>query len=157
MGGVSLEYPSLLCSRVNPETAPYTSRQLRGADSGAFALAASDMKLARGTRTNVLIVGPADALSLVIGDLKSDATVECGGGRLQLPAAASRPGTVVVRDVDVLTPVEQRRLLEWLDASSIRPQVVTTASVPLLPRVEARGFNDVLYYRLNTIYIDLSD
>jgi transcriptional regulator of acetoin/glycerol metabolism len=45
---------------------------------------------------------------------------------------------------------------EWL-ASSNRPQVVSTASAPLLPLVEAGVFNDALYYRLNTVYIDLSE
>jgi hypothetical protein len=118
------------------------------------------MKLARTTRTNVLIVGPESlvrsALGLATSELKADATVQCGHDRLQLPAPASPASTVVVRDVDILTPGEQRRLLEWLGSSNTRTQVVSTASVPLLPLVEASSFDDTLYYRLNTIYIDLS-
>ena len=119
------------------------------------------MKIAYVSRTNVLIVGPEphvnNALSLTAPDLTRDAVIQSRGGRLQLPAPSTGPATVVVRDVDSLTPVEQRRLLEWLDAGSTRTQVISTASVPLLPLVEARGFNDTLYYRLNTIYIDLSE
>ena len=156
-----MEYPSRLCSG-NPEAAaPYTSRPLR-ANSGAPLSAASDMKLAYVSRTNVLIVGPEplvnNALSLAAPDLHRDALVQCGNGRLQLPAVSpSRHAIVVVRDVDALNPAEQRRLLEWLEAGSTRTQVISTAAVPLMPLVEAHSFNDTLYYRLNTIYIDLSD
>ena len=151
-----MEYPSRLCSGANPAMPPYTSRPLRGDESGAPWSAASDMKIARSTRTNLLIVGPANALSLAFPELKADAIVQCGGG-LQLPAVSSRPATIVVRDVDVLPPDGQRTLLEWLDASSTRTQVISTASVPLLPLVEAETFDATLYYRLNTIYIDLSE
>jgi len=56
-----------------------------------------------------------------------------------------------------LTMAEQRQLLEWLDAPATRMQVISTASMPMLPRVEARTFDETLYYRLNTIYIDLFD
>jgi hypothetical protein len=119
------------------------------------------MKIAYVSRTNVLIVGPEthvnNALSLTAPDLSRDDVVQSRGGRLQLPAPATRPPTVVVRDVDTLTTAEQRRLLEWLDAASTRTQVISTASVPLLPLVETSDFNDTLYYRLNTIYIDLSE
>jgi transcriptional regulator of acetoin/glycerol metabolism len=62
---------------------------------------------------------------------------------------------MVIQDVDMLTTGEQRRLLEWLDGANIRTQVISTASTPLLARVEARTFNETLYYRLNTTYIDL--
>jgi hypothetical protein len=119
------------------------------------------MNIARITRTNVLVVGPdrllGNVLSMLAPDASHDEAIQCEGGRLQLPAPAPRPSTVVVHDVDVLTPADQRRLLEWLDAANGRVQVVSTASVPLLPLVQARTFNDTLYYRLNTIYIDLSE
>jgi transcriptional regulator of acetoin/glycerol metabolism len=48
-------------------------------------------------------------------------------------------------------------LFEWLDSTSSGTQVVSTASAPLLPLVEAGAFDDALYYRLNTVYVDLSE
>ncbi len=115
--------------------------------------------MARATNTNVLVVGPdplvKNVLNLVVPDARRDKAVHCQGGRLQLPQVSPQPAMVVVRDVDSLTPAEQRKLLDWLEAASTRTQVVSTASVPLLPLVQAHAFNDTLYYRLNTIYIDL--
>jgi hypothetical protein len=160
MGGVSVEYQARLCSS-NSNTAPYSSRPFNGADSAAPLTAAKDLVMARTTQTNVLVVGPnplvKNVLNLVALDARRDAAVQCQGGRLQLPQASSRPTMLVVHDVDALTAVEQRTLLDWLEAASARTQVVSTASVPLLPLVQAHAFNDTLYYRLNTIYVDLSE
>lgn len=160
MGGVSVEYQARLCSS-NSNTAPYSSRPLSGTDSVAPLSAAKDLKMAQATHTNVLVVGPnpivKNVLSMVAPDARRDTAVQCQGGRLQLPQVSSRPAVLVVHDVDALTAAEQRTLLDWLEAASIRTQVVSTASVPLLPLVEAQVFNDTLYYRLNTIYIDLSE
>jgi transcriptional regulator of acetoin/glycerol metabolism len=120
--------------------------------------AASDLNVARTTRANVLVVGPEplvkNVLKLVAPATRHDGIVQSREGRLCLPSPL-RPSTVVVHDVDALTTAEQRQLLEWLDAPITRTQVISTASRPLLPRVEAQTFNETLYYRLNTIYIDL--
>jgi Sigma-54 interaction domain len=117
--------------------------------------------MARATNANVLVVGPdplvKSVLNLVAPDAKRDTAVQCQAGRLRLPQVSPQPAMVVVRDVDALTPAEQRKLLDWLEAASSRMQVVSTAAVPLLPLVQADAFNDTLYYRLNTIYIDLSE
>jgi sigma-54-interacting transcriptional regulator len=157
MGGVSVEYQARLCSG-NSNTAPYSSRPFSGADSAPLS-AAKDLKMAQATHTNVLVVGPnpivKNVLGLVAPDARRDTAVQCQGGRLQLPQVSSRPTVLVVHDVDALTAAEQRTLLDWLEAASTRTQVVSTASVPLLPLVQTHAFNDTLYYRLNTIYIDL--
>jgi len=157
MGGVSVQYPSRLGSGANPDTAPNASRPFSEADAVSIA-AASDLNIARSTRANLLVVGPEQlvktVLKLVAPAGKRDAVVQAGEGRLQLPAS-SRPSTLVIQDVDMLTTGEQRRLLEWLDGANTRTQVISTASTPLLSRVEAHTFNETLYYRLNTIYIDL--
>jgi hypothetical protein len=159
MGGVSVEYPSLLCSRI-PGTARYASRPLRRDDSAAWPSATSDLALARSTRANLLVVGSdrvvANLVSLAAPDVRPEFVILCRDGQLRLPPASSRPATVVVRDVDALTTEEQGKLLEWLEATGSRTQVVSTTSVALLPLVHARAFNDALYYRLNTIYIDLA-
>ena len=157
MGGVSLEYQARLSSGVNPETAPHTSRSFSETDAVSLS-AASDLNIARINRANLLVVGPEplvrNLLSLVASGTRRDTMVDAKAGRLELPSGA-RPSTIVVLDVDALTTSEQRRLLEWLDEATTHIQVISTASMPLLSRVEARTFNETLYYRLNTIYIDL--
>jgi hypothetical protein len=152
-----LEYLPRLCSGVNPETKPYTSQPYSESDSVSLS-AASDLNVARATRANVLVVGPEplvkNVLKLVAPAARHDGLVQSGGGRLHLPSPLGQ-STVVVQDVDALTIAEQRQLLEWLDAPTTRTQVISTASMPMLPRIEDRTFNETLYYRLNTIYIDL--
>jgi len=152
-----LEYLPRLCSGVNSETKPSTSRPYSESDSVSLS-AASDLNVARATRANVLVVGPEplvkNVLKLVAPAPRRDGLVQSREGRLHLPSPLCPP-TVVVQDVDALTMAEQRQLLEWLDVPTTRTQVISTASMPLLPRIEALTFNETLYYRLNTIYIDL--
>jgi len=42
-----------------------------------------------------------------------------------------------------------------LDQTAGRIQVVSTSAVSLWPRMKAGAFNDVLYYRLNTVCVDV--
>jgi hypothetical protein len=152
-----VHYPSRLDSGSNPDTAPHASRPFSEPDAVSLA-AASDLNVARSTRANLLVLGPEqlvkNVLKLVAPAGKRDSVVQAGEGQLQLPAS-SRPSTLVIEDVDLLTTGEQRRLLEWLDGASTRTQVISTASTSLRARVEANTFDETLYYRLNTIYIDL--
>ena len=154
-----MDYLPRLCSGVNPDTKPYSSRPYSESDSVSLS-AASDLNVARATRANVLVVGPESlvrpVLKLVAPATRRDGLVEPRDGQLHLPSPL-RPSTVVVEGVDALTMAEQRQLLEWLDAPTTRTQVISTASMPLLPRIEARTFDETLYYRLNTIYIDLCE
>jgi hypothetical protein len=95
-------------------------------------------------------------VSLVVPDLEPPATIRRQNEELRLPTASAPMRTAVIRDVDGLTPVEQRKLLDWLVSAATRTQVVSTTSAPLLPLVETGLFNDTLYYRLNITYVDLS-
>jgi transcriptional regulator of acetoin/glycerol metabolism len=76
------------------------------------------------------------------------------GQPLVLPPPG-HPATLVLHDVSELTHVEQRRVLAWLDQADGRIRVISTTAVPLWPRVSTGAFNDVLYYRLNTVCVDL--
>src|SRR5512134_4027556 len=67
-------------------------------------------------------------------------------------------GALILRDVGNLTPEGQRRLMEWLDDNvRDRVQVIATNAAPLWPQVRDGTFTEALYYRLNVIYIDLTD
>jgi DNA-binding NtrC family response regulator len=52
---------------------------------------------------------------------------------------------------------DQLQLLEWLEKRVGRTQIVSTTSESLLPQVESGAFNDILYYRLNTVHVDVTE
>jgi hypothetical protein len=156
-----LEFPSRLLSRLTaePEAAAPASRRPSRDDTDDLTSIQSEIDFARLAKSNVLVVGPdrlvADLLSVLVPDADPDITFRCRSMRLRLPPPSSRLPTIVLRDVDTLSPEQQGRLSDWLNTSATRRQVISTAAVPLLPLVEAGQFSDSLYYRLNTVYIDL--
>jgi transcriptional regulator of acetoin/glycerol metabolism len=76
------------------------------------------------------------------------------GERLVLPDP--RTAMIILYDVDALGHSDQLQLLEWLERGVGRTQVVSTTSAPLLPLVEAGIFSDMLYYRLNTVSVQVT-
>lgn len=121
--------------------------------------AASDQDLARLTRVNVFVVGADDAVAKLVTSLWQSLArpivVRHRGEPLRLPAYQPA-GTIVVYNVDSLTPEEQCALNQWVCAGNGRTRVVSTAGASLLPMVEAGAFDDALYYRLNVVTIDLT-
>ena len=73
---------------------------------------------------------------------------------LELPTVSL--GTVILSGVEVLAREDQRRLMAWLERGD-RPRVISTSRVSLLPIIQAGMFIESLYYRLNTMCIDLTD
>jgi transcriptional regulator of acetoin/glycerol metabolism len=61
---------------------------------------------------------------------------------------------MILHDVGAMGPADQIRLLEWSQQAAGHTQIVSTASTSLLPLVDAGMFNDMLYYRLNTVFVD---
>jgi len=119
-----------------------------------------DVALARATRANVLVVGPeqavSNALALIIVDLERAVVLDRSSDRLRLPLPARPIQTVIIRNVDALTGDEQRDLTEWLMVSKGLSRVIATTSRSLVDMVDANEFSPTLYYRLNTVYVDLS-
>jgi DNA-binding NtrC family response regulator len=58
--------------------------------------------------------------------------------------------------VHALPLSDQRRLVAWLELAKGRTQVVSTTSAPLLPLVNAGQFIATLFYRLNTVCVDVT-
>ena len=77
------------------------------------------------------------------------------GQQLVLPAM-QRPAMMILHDVGALGAEDQLQLLEWLERDIGRTKVVSTTPAPLMPLVEKGAFNDILYYRLNTVSIEIS-
>jgi len=109
-------------------------------------------------RTNLLLVGTDGAMRIVLEmlwpQLREPIQRWRPGQRLDLPAPG-RVATLLLHDVNELTDEDQERLLHWLDDAAGRIRVVSTTKVQLWPRVKTGAFNDVLYYRLNTVCVDI--
>lgn len=115
----------------------------------------------RTAHANLLLVGAEAAVVDILDGLRPNCRqpVETreAGSVLSLPSP-SQAGTLILRDVGNLTQEGQRRLMEWLDDNAPdRIQVIATNAAALWPRVRDGSFADALYYRLNVIYIDLTD
>jgi len=119
-----------------------------------------DVALARTTRTNVLVVGPdqavSNALALIVIDLDRAVVIDRASERLRLPSPARPVQSVVIRNIDALTRDEQEHLIDWLMVSRGLSRVIATTSRSLVSLIEAGEFSPTLYYRLNTVYVDLS-
>ena len=108
-------------------------------------------------RPNILIEGAECDAERFIGAVTS-ASQSVAYDWDSLPTEAQTAATVIVRRVDLMSVDEQRQLLRTLDPEGARPrQVIATSARPLYPLVEAGRFPADLYYRLNTIRIELSD
>jgi hypothetical protein len=117
-----------------------------------------DCRLARSAGVNLLIVVPEGArgfAELLNPELARPVVSWRPGERLMLPQAA-QTGTLLLHDVGSLSLHDQRYLIEWLERAAGQTQVVSLTSVPLLPLVQAETFLARLYYRLNTVCVDMN-
>jgi hypothetical protein len=109
-------------------------------------------------RVNLLLVGVDGMVWNVLGtlllDLQDPITTWMPGQPLVLPPSG-QSGTLLLHDLGSMTHEEQLRLLGWLEQARGRTQVVSTAASPVLPRVRTGEFLETLYYRLNTVCVDL--
>jgi hypothetical protein len=110
-------------------------------------------------RVNLLLIGVDGLIWNVLGtlllDLQEPIVTWCPGQPFMLPPPG-RIGTLILHDVGALTYDDQRQLLKWLEQADGRTQIISTASAPLLPAVKAGTFPENLYYRLNTVCVDLT-
>jgi len=108
------------------------------------------------TRANVLVTGPSEAL---------EAFVRAARSELEEPIRSAAPGsalrldgarTLILRDLYQLDDAGQRQLWTWLDQQqNTDTQVVSLTPVSLASLVGASGFDRELYYRLNTIHLEV--
>ena len=108
---------------------------------------------------NMLLIGVSDESR----DLVEASLVGLGlvsrwepGEQLVLPSSEDT-GTLILHEVSSLPHDDQVRLLAWLDESAGRTRVVSTTSASLFARVEAGSFLEKLYYRLNTVTVNVAD
>ena len=106
---------------------------------------------------NLLLIGPDTATSDFLGSLMESLpspVVHCNGAEPEIPNGPV--GSLIVRDVDRLTPTHQHLLLEWLSDRSRGARVIATSARQVFPDVTSGVFSDSLYYRLNTVTLLLN-
>ena len=108
------------------------------------------------TRANVLVQGRRATLDHFLDAVRSVLrppvlVVECG------PALSlNRAPTVILANVDRLQGTDQRTLHAWAtDLRNADSQLIALSSVPLFGLVKSKAFDRELYYRLNTILVQL--
>ena len=141
----------------NPTTDFANSTRVAGLIE-TFSQLPEDYRLARAAGVNLLIVVPEGSngfAELLIAELATPVVAWRPGERLMLPQA-EQTGTLLLHNVGTLSPHDQRYLVEWLERAAGRTQVVSTTPVALLPLVQAGTFLARLYYRLNTVCVDLN-
>jgi hypothetical protein len=110
-------------------------------------------------RVNLLLVGIDggvwSVLRTLLPNLHEPMATWSAGQRLVLPPV-TRTGTLILHEVGAMSLDDQRRLLEWSERAAGLAQIICTSSTPLLPRVKAGGFIEILYYRLNTVSVDVT-
>jgi sigma-54-interacting transcriptional regulator len=140
-------------------TAPFTGSLPRTMGGRAQGLD-RDVDLARATRANVLVVGAdqavSNALAVIVADVEHATVLDRSSEPLRLPSPIRCAPTVVIRGIDRLTRDEQRELVDWLMVAKGRSRVVATTSRSLFSMLDAQEFSATLYYRLNTVYVDLT-
>lgn len=117
-----------------------------------------DLQVAGMPRTNLLLVGSTGATRIVMEmlwlELREPILTWRPGQPLDLPTPG-RASTLVLHDVNELTRDDQHRLLRWMDQTGSRIRVVSTTRTSLWPHLKSGAFNDALYYRLNTVCVDI--
>ena len=113
-----------------------------------------DMQALVQSRANALIIGHPFAVRHILASFLPSlekSVLWAEGARLSLPVGYS--GTLILEDSDRLNERDQAVLLGWLNDRGRSVRVLTTASRPLFPAVEAGSFLGQLYYRLNHVLI----
>ena len=115
----------------------------------------AEIQSLRAGAPNLLLIGPGAVAEQFLGPLMPSLAppiVHLDAASLALPATPV--GTLIVRDVARLTPSHQEQFLAWLNAQT-ETAVIALSARPLFPRVRRGAFSDPLYYRLNTVLVEL--
>jgi len=126
----------------------------------AFARAwSSSEMLACTVRPNVLVIGPMTRIEATVASIAMALPTPVFYWTSEMPLPEACDGrTIVIRDIGTLSPTLQEAWLAWLNARPARPaQVIATSSIAVFPLVRQGLFLEDLYYRLNTVLLDVRE
>ena len=108
-------------------------------------------------RLNVFLVGAPPAVEAALSVLVSDAPGAVSVWTVDAPLPdRDGPHVVILRDVDRMPLMLQDAWVSWLEGGQHRPQIIATSGAPVFPLVVKGAFRSELYYRLNTVLLDLA-
>ena len=109
------------------------------------------------SRPNILIRADKSRLEqtmfALMPHLRQEVIQWRAGMKLELPKAFE--GTLVVEGLEKLSPAEWQALDDWLTNSTSRVQVISSTAEDPMHLMTTCGFPVSLYYRLNTVVLDL--
>ena len=109
------------------------------------------------TGANALISGPQEALTAFAQAARSEMQEPIRSVANALPLRVDDAGTLILTEVDALDEAQQQWLLWWMNEPQNRTtQILSLTSTSLFSLVGAKKFDITLYYRLNTIFLELS-
>ena len=122
-----------------------------------MSISENEWRMLTASRPNILVIGTADAVESTVSALVARLSASVSYLRPNAPPPSiDEAEMLVVPDVAALSPDRQHEWVEWLNILDVRrPQIVATSGVPLYPLVQADRFSGILYYRLNTILLDM--
>jgi hypothetical protein len=108
------------------------------------------------TRGNLLVKGPNDLLRAFLQTARPEMREPIRSADAGLPPFLDGVRTLILTDIEALTGTDQQRLLRWFNEDRHHDvQVISLTSVSLFSRVTATAFDASLYYRLNTIVLEI--
>ena len=121
-----------------------------------------DWRALLATRINVLVTAPNHLATHRPDELRALLAPELRQPVSWLsacaPSASDDARTVVISDVHLLDSQAQRALMSWIgDPAHADAQVVSVTPTSLFARVMDGRFDANLFYRLNTIHLNLTD
>jgi transcriptional regulator of acetoin/glycerol metabolism len=103
-----------------------------------------------------MIAGPKSALDAFLEAARPELREPIKSADGTLPPLLDGMRTLILTDVDRLDGAEQRRLRRWFEERrNADVQVISLTSMPLFSSVSENAFDTELYYRLNTIFLEV--
>jgi Sigma-54 interaction domain len=117
---------------------------------------ATDWRATLRLRANTMVAGPREALAAFLEAAQPELREPIRSANAALPPVLDGIRTLILTDVDRLDSTDQHRWRDWFDqCRHVDVQVVSFTTTPLFSLVSANAFDADLYYRLNTIFLEI--
>ena len=131
---------------------------LRGdGDSRYTSFPIGERLLLRNLRPNVLLIGEAETIQPALAELVAELEAPVCYWTPGAPLPSREHSVVVIRDVGRIRMSLQDAWWSWLNQDDTRyhSQIIATSSVAVFRLVQSGLFRSDLYYRLNTVLLDV--
>jgi hypothetical protein len=109
------------------------------------------------TRAHMLVTGSRSALNAFARAARSELSEPIASISGATPLFLEGARTLILTEVNALDGAGQQRLLAWLNESRNADTQILSLTTARVFSFVTNGFDANLYYRLNTIYLELQD